>query len=229
MFSSLLQRFDLISRAALVACALGTAQLFAPGQALAICEAPVTCICEEWPTDHVVRGQVRDNTGALSQVEVMEVLAGAGADAVSPGDLIEGELAEPSTCGLSLSSFTPGDEVLALWQGKRCAYDASDECADAMPRLVLLPWGSELDLGDGRMLASDSAAVLADRNQCNFMFAPPPPPCDDQILVEVDDDGRCSVGSPGSSPASHRDGSLGIASIGLALALLLARMRRVPK
>lgn len=164
----------------------------------------------------------------MSQVEVQEVLAGAGVDSVSPGDLIEGELAEPTTCGLSLSSFAPGDEVLALWQGRHCEYDAADDCADAMPRLVLLPWSSELDLGDGRMLASDSAAVLADRNECNYMFAPPPPPCKDQILIEVDDHNKCSVGMIGSS-TSRRDMSLGIASLGFALAFLFVRMRRVPR
>jgi hypothetical protein len=95
---------------ALVVCGL------VPTPARAICEAPSTCICEEWPKAHVVRGTVRENSGTTSQVEVAEVFAGKGFEPVSPGDVIEGVL-ESASCGLSLGSFVPGDEVLALWQG----------------------------------------------------------------------------------------------------------------
>ena len=240
----------------------GAFGLLAPSDASAICAAPVACICQEWPNAHVVRGSVRDSAGDTSQVEVMEVLAGAGEDPVAPGDVIAGELAEPTSCGLSLSSFASGDEVLALWEGTlpdplecpelgdctsaRCAAWAGDpemerscraECSDEVramcpmktPRMVLVPWGDQFDLGEGRMLASDSAAVLADRNRCNSMFAPQPPPCNDQVLVGVHDDGTCSVGRLGSSGS---DRSVSLLAAVLAFAFLRAsgrRPRRVPK
>lgn len=87
-----------------------------PALARASCVAPTTCICEEWPKAHVVRGSVRENSDGMSQIEVLEVFAGRGLDPVAPGDVIEGVL-ESASCGLSLGSFVPGDEVLALWQG----------------------------------------------------------------------------------------------------------------
>ena len=264
MQSAVVQRSFLVARGSLVSCmlaAISVVAALAPAAAHAVCAAPVTCICEEWPKAHVLRGTVRDTADDVSQVDVHEVLAGSGMDPVAPGDLIAGELAEPSTCGLSLSSFGPGDEVLALWEGtfpdplecpelidctearcdawaavpemeqacrSECMGEVREACPAKTPRLVLVPWGSELDLGDGRMLASESAAVLADRWQCNTMFAGPLSPCNDQILVAVDD-GNCSVGRLGSSE-SDRGVSLGVCFLVIAFVYLsVRRTRRVPR
>jgi hypothetical protein len=228
------------------ACAL--APTFAgPSEARAICAAPTTCICEEWPRAHVLHGSVRDSAGTTSQVEVHEVLAGAGLDPVAPGDLIQGVLVEPESCGVSLGSFAAGDEVLALWQGtmpdslecpefadcvasrcaawagepsmelacrSECVDDVRDACPSRAPRLVLVPWAPKLDLGEGRTLATEAAAVFADRNQCNGWLAPPPPLCNDEVLVEVEDR-TCSAGSLGAS--SSRTSSVAAWLIGLAL------------
>jgi hypothetical protein len=201
----------------------------APAIARAICAEPITCICEFWPTAHVVHGMVRDSSDETSEVEVHEVLAGDAVDPVVPGDVIRGAVEDPQMCGLSSLSFAPGDEVLALWQGMEpdpfeCP-EADATCPMVEPRLVLVPWGSQLDLGEGRTLGSDSAGILADRAQCRFRFpAPPPLPCNDQILVPVRE--NCSVGSFGSTPTGHSE-SLVAWLFGLATLCwsLRARMR----
>jgi hypothetical protein len=258
MQSAVVQRSFSVAHLSLVASLLAS---LTPAAAHAVCATPVTCICEEWPKAHVLHGTVRDTADDVSQVDVHEVLAGSGMDPVAPGDVIVGELAEPSTCGLSLSSFGPGDEVLALWEGtfpdplecpeltdctearcdawaavpemeqacrSECMGEVREACPAKTPRLVLVPWGAEIDLGDGRMLASESAAVLADRWQCNTMFAGPLPSCNDQILVAVDDS-ACSVGRLGSS-ASDRGLSLVVCFFVIAFVYLsVRRTRRVPR
>jgi MYXO-CTERM domain-containing protein len=194
----------------------------------------------------------------MSQVEVTDVFAGAGIDPVAPGDLIQGVL-ESASCGLSLGSFDPGDDVLALWQGtmpdllecqeyvdcddERCApwganaamvescrleciEETRDACPAPTPRMVLVPWREELELGEGRTLPVDRVGILADRGQCNLVLAPPPKPCNDVIFHEVSD--GCSVGAVGSASDDRQ-----LSCIGWLFALLLAfgfvrARRRVP-
>jgi hypothetical protein len=245
----------IVSQTALfAACAVAPA-FSAPSEARAICAAPTTCICQEWPNAHVFHGSVRDSQGTTSQVEVHEVLAGAGLDPVAPGDLIQGALDEPEACGVSLGAFLPGDEVLALWQGtmpdpvecpefadcttsrcaawagdpsmelachSECVDDVRDACPSRVPRLVLVPWAANLELGEGRTLAADAAAIFADRNRCNDRLAGPAPSCNDQVLVEVDDR-TCSVGSLGAS-SDHTSPVAGL--IGFALFCWAFRARR---
>jgi MYXO-CTERM domain-containing protein len=248
-----------LQRSLKLALAVSAAVAFAPAPAEASCTAPTTCICEEWPKAHVVRGSVRDRAGEMSRVEVMEVLAGEGADPIEPGDVIQGVL-ESSSCGLSLGSFLPGDDVLALWQGttpdpmacpefaecvsancqaslpgsdmarscrSECAEQARDACPASDPRLVLVPWHSPLELGEGRTLSSDLANVLADRALCNHVLAPPPEPCNDVILVPVED--GCSVGAVGSLSPKRQHSLIGwLLGLGIVFGLTRAR-RRVPR
>jgi hypothetical protein len=239
------------------ACALAST-LSAPSEARASCAAPATCICEEWPKAHVLHGSVRDSVGSTSQIEVHEVLAGAGLDRVSPGDVIEGVLDEPEPCGLSLGSFAPGDEVLALWQGKppeplecpefadcaasrcaawaaadpsmalacrsECVDEVRDACPSPPPRLVLVPWASSLNLGEGRTLAADAVDILADRWRCNAQLAGPLPACNDVVAVGVDDR-ACSAVSLGAA-SSDRTSSVAAWLIGFALFCASIRLRR---
>lgn len=237
---------------ALAACAV------APRLARASCVAPTTCICEEWPKAHVVRGTVRENSDGMSKVEVTNVFAGAGLDPVAAGDVIEGML-ESASCGLSLGSFVPGDDVLALWQGtmpdllecqeyvdcddERCASwgsnpamlescrlecveETRDACPAAVPRMVLVPWREELELGQGRTLPSDRVGILADRYRCNDVLAPPPEPCNDVILHGVSD--GCNVGAVGSASDDRQLSFIGwLFALVIAFGFVRAR-RRVP-
>ncbi|HKU40980.1 MAG TPA: hypothetical protein VJR89_22615 [Polyangiales bacterium] len=82
-----------------------------------------------------------------------------------------------------------------------CLEASLEDCPDAFDRslLVLIPWADTLDLGQGRELASDRAAVLGDSASCHALFPrPEPPPCDDVILRPVSE--GCGVaGSRGAS------------------------------
>lgn len=223
---------------ALVACAAVPVLAIAQS-ASAACAAPMACVCEAWPTGHVIHGKVRESTaGEMTEVEVAEVLAGEGIEALNPGDVIRGVLQTSRTCGVAIGSFAAGDEVLALWQGampepercpeysectsNRCQFGSTSEsfdtaacradCAETVrdacpsdagePRLMLVPWGSELDLGEGRKLDSGAAGILASRLQCSMRFpAPPPPPCNDVIRVPVSE--GCSVAVPGPAKGNR--------------------------
>jgi MYXO-CTERM domain-containing protein len=259
MRAAFLQRgFNLVLNASTLA-VLTALSTFAPSRAHAVCSAPTTCICEEWPKAHVVRGSVRDRAGEMSQVEVSEVLAGQGVDPIEPGDVIQGVLESP-TCGLSLGSFFPGDDVLALWQGTmpdpmtcpefvdcdeancagwgsnpdmarscrtECLEQTRDACPANQPRLVLVPWRTELELGEGRTLSSDAVSVLADRYACNARFAPPTQPCNDVVLVPAKD--GCSVGAVGSPSPERQHPLIGwLFGFGIVFGLTRAR-RRVPR
>jgi len=227
--------------------------LFATRAVQASCIAPLSCVCESWPAVHVFQARLGDLDDGRAQVEVLDVLATDEEDPIRAGAVIEGELeldtcdvATPELAAgdevLALWRGWPKRTLLDCAEYADCMQGACassteaescSACLDAariecpreadLPRLVLIRWGPELDLGDGRVLASDDAGLLGNLDQCLARFpAPPPEPCDDAIAVGVSD--ACTTSVPGGAA---RSGAL--ASIGLLLCAAWLRRRRVPR
>src|SRR5262245_28188863 len=176
--------------------------LTAPPPALASCAAPQSCLCEQMRVDHVVRGRIVSLDDELATVEVQEVLAQRPQVSETPGATVAGIVSDPNPCQLPETSFAPGDEVLALVERNG---------------LTLIAWQDVLDLGEGRQLPANEAALLADRDSCVTRYpAPPPPPCDDVVRRSVVDAGCSAAGPHGAAGATW-----------YALLLLWAVRRRV--
>jgi uncharacterized protein (TIGR03382 family) len=107
-----------MQRSATYLAGLGALLAFAPLPAHAVCAWPLSCICETLPTQNVLRGRVASLDGARATVEVHEVLATRSQLGTKPGATISGVLDELNFCQLPETGFAPGDEVLALWQGR---------------------------------------------------------------------------------------------------------------
>ena len=226
---------------------------FAAPRASASCEAPQSCVCERWPAVHVFQARFDNADDGLVSVEVLDVLATDETDPVRAGEVVEGTLEvdtcgvqtpefESGSEVLAVWRGWPRSTLLDCPEYAECVSGVcapsteGESCTTCLesariecprtgepPRLVLVPWDAELQLGEGRVLSSDEAGLLGDRNQCLAVFPPPPPPpCDDVILVGVDD--GCSVAAPG---ATARGGIL--LWLLVAIGAVVARRRRVPR
>jgi uncharacterized protein (TIGR03382 family) len=116
-----------MQRSAAYLAGLGAFLALTPVSAHAICAWPQSCICEALPTQNVLRGRVASLDGARATVEVHEVLATRSQLGTKPGATVTGVLDELNSCQLPDTGFAPGDEVLALWQG-RTHSQLIDEC-----------------------------------------------------------------------------------------------------